>query len=304
MRVLLFTHKIDIDGMGCAVLAKLVFNDCDVIYCETFEVTDIFEKCVRSGKIFEYDKIFVTDLCLKQPYIAEVSKDKNISSKLQIIDHHLTAINEGCGDYSFSTIKVEDEKGLCSGTSLFYQYLKENGCLKEEQAVAQFVELTRRYDTWEWKTIYNDQNANYLNILFTLWGIDKYVDYYVNSLSKIKQFEFTQPQLEEIYGYIKATNEKCNHYLKNMKVKNFNTLRAGIVEIDNDYRNIFSQYLRDNNIDVDFVVMKITDRGTVSFRSIKAGVDVRKIAEYFGGGGHKEASSCQLNSDIEEFIEK
>ena len=41
----------------------------------------------------------------------------------------------------------------------------------------------------------------------------------------------------------------------------------------------------------------------VSFRA-KADVDVREIASYFGGGGHKSASGCTLDIGINEGIEK
>lgn len=290
--------------MGCAVLSKLAFKNCDIEYCETFEVNDRFKNYVESGKIYEYDKIFITDICLKQPYIESVSKNKLISSKLQIIDHHITEINEENDKYDFSFIKVEDEKGKCSGTSLFYQYLRENGLLESNNGIDQFVELTRRYDTWEWKNIYNDENANYLNILFTLWGIDKYVSHFTDVLSKQKHFEFSVDELSQIKNYIINVNETCQKYLSSMKLKNYENLKIGVVEINNEYRNLLSQYIRDNKIDIDLIAMKILDRGTVSFRSIKKGVDVSKIAEKFGGGGHKEASSCPQGSQIDEFLER
>mgnify|MGYP006990151888 FL=1 len=36
MKILLFTHKSDIDGMGNVVLAKLAFEEVDYVLCETF----------------------------------------------------------------------------------------------------------------------------------------------------------------------------------------------------------------------------------------------------------------------------
>ena len=38
MKVLLFTHKNDIDGMGNAILAKLAFDSVDYVLCETFDL--------------------------------------------------------------------------------------------------------------------------------------------------------------------------------------------------------------------------------------------------------------------------
>ena len=62
MKVLLFTHKNDIDGMGNAVLAKLAYKNVDYELCGTFELTEKVESYFNSNKIYEYDQIYVTDL--------------------------------------------------------------------------------------------------------------------------------------------------------------------------------------------------------------------------------------------------
>ena len=64
MKILLFTHKNDIDGMGNVILAKLAFNDIDYVLCETFELHDKVKEFIDTNKIYEYDNIFITDLCL------------------------------------------------------------------------------------------------------------------------------------------------------------------------------------------------------------------------------------------------
>ena len=38
MKVLIFTHKSDIDGMGGAILSKLAFENVDYVLCETFSL--------------------------------------------------------------------------------------------------------------------------------------------------------------------------------------------------------------------------------------------------------------------------
>ena len=40
MKVLLFTHKNDIDGMGNAILANLAFDEVDYVLCGTFNLTE------------------------------------------------------------------------------------------------------------------------------------------------------------------------------------------------------------------------------------------------------------------------
>lgn len=38
MKILLFTYKSDIDGMGNVVLSRLAFDNVDYILCETFNL--------------------------------------------------------------------------------------------------------------------------------------------------------------------------------------------------------------------------------------------------------------------------
>lgn len=51
MKVLLFTHKSDIDGMGSAVLAKIAFNEVDIVLCEAFNLQNEILKYYNSGSL-------------------------------------------------------------------------------------------------------------------------------------------------------------------------------------------------------------------------------------------------------------
>ena len=94
MKVLLFTHKNDIDGMGNVVLSKLAFDDLDYELCGTFDLIGRVKEYIESKKIYEYDKIFITDLCLDEETLFRISNDEEIKDKIQIIDHHKTYDNE------------------------------------------------------------------------------------------------------------------------------------------------------------------------------------------------------------------
>ena len=97
-------------------------------------------------------------------------------------------------NYPFVTLKISDDKGLCSGTSLFYDYLIENDLIPEtSNSIASFTELTRRYDTWEWKTKYNDETAHKLSILFDAVGCNGYIELMYQKLmdDTLSNFSFT-----------------------------------------------------------------------------------------------------------------
>ena len=76
MKVLLFTHKNDIDGMGNAILAQLAFEKVDYVLCGTFDLTQSVESYYEDGSISDYDNIFVTDLCLEDPILLKLQKMK------------------------------------------------------------------------------------------------------------------------------------------------------------------------------------------------------------------------------------
>ena len=158
MKVLLFTHKSDIDGMGNAVLAKLAFGEVNYVLCETFDLQNEISKCYNDGSIYNYDSIFVTDLWLEEPTLSKIANDEKLKDKFFVFDHHKSALEGNFNKYSFTTIRISDDKGLCSGTSLFYEYLISKGLIdSNNQRISDFSELTRKYDTWEWKTRYNDE---------------------------------------------------------------------------------------------------------------------------------------------------
>ena len=53
MKVLLFTHKNDIDGMGNAILGQLVFTDFTYELCETFELNKRIKDYIENKSIYE-----------------------------------------------------------------------------------------------------------------------------------------------------------------------------------------------------------------------------------------------------------
>lgn len=126
MKVLLFTHSEDIDGIGCAILAKQAFSDYEVIPTKTFEVNKNVGEAISSGLIDKFDKVFVTDICIKEPLLEFIDNNPTLKSKVIVLDHHKSEIEEGNDKYDFVTIISEQNGRKESGTSLFYQYLLEN----------------------------------------------------------------------------------------------------------------------------------------------------------------------------------
>ena len=120
MKVLLFTHEQDIDGMGSVIIGNEAFEELDYVPCKTFEIDSNFKKYLDNKKIYDYDLIFVTDLCLHEPILTLINEDEILKKKVLVLDHHKTEI--GNNKYDFVNVVLECDKGPSSGTYLFYEY--------------------------------------------------------------------------------------------------------------------------------------------------------------------------------------
>ena len=294
MKVLLFTHEQDIDGIGCVILAKKAFDNIDYIPCKTFEITSKVKAEIDSKNIYNYDYIFVTDLCIKEPLLTKINEDNILKNRIIVIDHHKSEIDEGNDKYDFVNIIIEKNMIKVSGTSLFYDYLLENNFLEKEKGISELVELTRLYDVWDWKKN-NNTKARKLHILFEEVGYEKYISIIENMLLKRNEIFFDKEESKVIENYLLNLDKDVEKILKKMKVYviviNNNKFKIGYVKCLYKYRNEISEYVKkDNKYDIDTVGMIMQDINTVSYRNVK-NIDASIIATYFGGKGHKNAAS-------------
>lgn len=301
MKVLLFTHEQDIDGMGNVILGSQAFNDFDYVTVKTFEVNQKVGSKINDGTIYNYDFVFVTDVCIKEPLLKQISEDERLRDKLLVLDHHKPEIDEGNDKYDFVHILVENEKGKTSGTSLFYEYLTSNGYLKRNETLDELVELTRQYDTWEWKTIYNNPKARKLHILFEVLGYQEYIKIVSRMVRESKGILFTSEEIQIIEEFDRKFKEDIDTIISGMKLYTLvihkEEFKIGYVQCAYKYRNDINEVVMQNNVyDVDLVGMIMTDMDTVSYRLVHD-VDASKVAVYFGGKGHKAASSNPQSND-------
>lgn len=300
MKILLFTHEQDIDGMGSIILAKQAFKNLDYITCQTFEINQKVEATIKDNSIYHYDLIFVTDLCIQEPLLSQINKDPQLKKKLIILDHHKSEIKAGHNKYPFVHIIVENEKGKTCGTSLFYDYLITHNFLKPNQVLDEFVELTRQHDTWEWHTIYNNEKARMLYILFESLGYQEYINRMMNIVTSHSTIELTKEDKKIIKEFDQQFQKDSQDILKKMvivvqKIEE-NNYTIGYVRTPYKYRNDLNEIVIKNNINnIDVLGMIITDKETVSYRNIKA-IDTSIIGTYFGGKGHKTTATHPKNN--------
>ena len=306
MKVLLFPHSQDIDGMGCAVLARKAFGDYTLVPTKTFEITKNVENYIKSKKIYDFDKIYVTDLCIKEPVLKFIDNDEILKNRLLVLDHHKTEIEEGNNKYDFVNIIVQKNGRKESGTSLFYNYLIQNNYLQRSNILDELVEWTRQYDVWDWESK-NNINARNLHVLFEVLGYDAYLKIINDKVDKLNSIVFNNYEKEVIDKFNKEMEKDILNILNDMKCVDLsidgNIFKVGFVKCPYKYRNDMNKFIKKNNVyNIDAVGMIMTDIETVSYRQVKD-VDVSIISKYFGGKGHRGAgSNLQENEKFKMVI--
>lgn len=306
MKILLFTHEQDIDGMGSVVIGQIAFKNLDYVPCKTFEIDKQFKVYLDNKKIYEYDLIFVTDLCLHEPILSIINEDNILKEKVLVLDHHKTEIKNA--KYDFVNVILECDKGPASGTYLFYEYLVNNNYLKATPILDELAELTRQYDTWDWVN-YNNQKARMLHLLFEEIGYERYIEIMSDIIKNNDTIVFSENEKNIINNWEKNFKEASTKTLENMIVYSINIdsidYKVGYIYTEYKYRNEFSELINKNNInDIDIVGMFFPNMDVVSYRGVKD-VDVSIVPTYFGGKGHKGAGTNPINNEkFKEVLKK
>ena len=298
MKIFLISHIADIDGITPVILSKLVFGEIDYKLLEVGEVEFFMEEALNSNLFDKYDKVFMTDLCVSEN-IAKRIDSLPLKEKFQVLDHHIACID--LNKYSF--IKVIDEADGVkeSGTSLYYKYLLDNHPIKilARESVSYMVSLVRLNDTWEWKK-YNKPEARYLTTILSYYGVDKYINNYIDFLLANEKFYFTDTEKM----LIDTDNNRMNEYIEEKKkeviFKEIKGYKTGIVFAEL-YRSELGNILAEYYPEVDLIIIINLSR-SISYRCIKDNISVNDFALFFGGKGHQKAAGSPLPLGLKESI--
>lgn len=192
----LFTDS-DNDGVMCAIIADTLYpKQFDFYYCNPYSINDKIKFFIETEYYKDYDKVFITDLSVNDE-IKKMINDLE-DNNFVLIDHH--NVKDNFTDCNWVHITTKDKlsfnddgkEHLLCGAYNFYNYLAGHiaGKTKEEakeinqrleydininqiKALEQLIEITRRYDTYEWKII-NDVIPYRYKILLDILGIKRY----------------------------------------------------------------------------------------------------------------------------------
>lgn len=289
----LYTHN-DLDGVGCGILAKLAFGESVQVRYNSISSLDnqlgqYLEKLPLSQN---EDNLYITDMSPDDEMAERLNEQVKLGAKVRLIDHHKTANH--FNEYNWATVRVEYENGkLASATSLFYDYLKTHQLIVVKSAIDEFVELVRQYDTWEWD-VNNNHQAKRLNDLFFLLSIDEFEEKMFKRLQEQEHFEFDEFERK----LLEMEEGKIERYIRRKKRELIQTFIGdycvGIVHAES-YHSELGNELGKENPHLDYIALLNMGGKRIGYRTIHDHVDVSKVAEQFGGGGHAKASGSSMS---------
>ena len=281
----------DLDGNSCFIVAKIFLNeDIDVTKSGPKKVNNDVLEVIQNHE--QYSKIFITDLSVNSEVAKELDK---ISNKICLLDHHVSA--EFLNDYSWANVHVKLNDRKTCGAELLLNYLYENmnqNNIDKNHRIFDFVETTRRYDTWEWYDVYNDDIPKKMNDLMYIKGKDEFTD---EMLIKIKSGEepFDTIDIALLTFRQKEIEREIDKLDDKIVTTDILGYKAGVVFTQNFISEVGNQ-LSERHPELDFIA--IINGSSVSFRTAKDDINVSEIAKVFGGGGHVKASGCGIDSKL------
>ncbi|MEC5425028.1 oligoribonuclease [Virgibacillus sp. C22-A2] len=294
----LLSHN-DLDGVGCGILAKLAFDkEVKVRYNSISGLNREVEWFLDNDNANTF--LFITDLSVNEHNEKRLDAFYKNGGKLQMIDHHKTALH--FNEYDWGHVAVEDNEGhLNSATSLFYEYLINHQLIEPSAATAEFVELVRQYDTWEWEKN-NNLKAQRLNALFFLVSIDEFEEKMIDRILTNEHFDFDDFEKK----LLDMEDNKIVRYIRRKRrelVQNqINGYFAGIVYAES-YHSELGNQLGKEYPHLDYIAILNIGGKRLGFRTIHDHVDVSEVAGQFGGGGHAKASGCSLTEEAyKQFV--
>ena len=307
-KIKVYTHH-DLDGVGCAILAKIAFADdvVDIEYCGYDDINEKVSEFFESGKDRDYYRIYITDLSIRES-LADVI-DRYGSGKWTLLDHHATAT--GLNKYGWCKINVfaDDvyygELKTC-GTELFYDSLLCDGYFdamsdSTKETLWTFVQMVRDWDTWRWKDLGEEgERSKWLNDLLYIYGREEFIKWVMNLVrDDVGGVEFSETDLQLLANSQRSLDEfVCR---KNNELIVFNDRfgkLCGVVFAERYFSELGNR-LSELHPELDYIAMIDVAGRKVSYRTVKDDIDLGKeIAHAYGGGGHAKAAGSTFGEEV------
>lgn len=262
---LIVFHANCLDGFGSAYSAWVHFKLNHNIEADYLPAAHGDTPPDASGRV-----VYLLDYAYKRAGMEQLCQQ---AAKVIVLDHHITAVNELAGmDQQFDNLELHFDMER-SGAMITWEYFHSSPAPK-------LIACVQDRDMW-W------------------WNIPESHDLNAGLMSQPFSFERWHEAVEDDQAFQSLVNDgnAINRYRKQMieqgkRAAEIGTLAGYRVPIVNCPRAIVSELLGELAEGQPFAA-GYSDKGlrrSWSLRSAKGGEDVAKIAQLFGGGGHKNAA--------------
>lgn len=248
-------------------------------------------KKIKDIRFSDYDVLFALDISDKKRckrIIQLFPKDRIIIS----IDHHIS-------NTRFAHINWIEPRASSTVELIYKLYRKLNIPLNKKRAVWLYVGLLT--DTGSFRYPNTTFNTFKLAEKFASYDLD------VNSIYQNIYYNLTFEEIKRIAEVLSTIKSTKDRKIVWFRMKNDNFRKRFSSDNITDKILDLGRAIKDAEVVVLFKDdLYNKDKISINLRS-KGKVDVDKIARFFGGGGHRTASGCNIKGnlkDIEEMVIK
>lgn len=296
MKVLIVYHKVDLDGVFSAAVAKMKYEskgyEC-VLYPWTYgDSMDGIEEKVAG----DIDILTLVDLSFPDNERKLLEFNELCPSGVVWIDHHATSIEH----YKDARIRGKREIGTAA-CELTWKFLFPN------RDVPLLIQYLSAYDVWnkdrfEWDDVMAVQYAMRGRVGLNVKSAQNYLEYYKNE-SRELQLSFMDGLIKEgasILGYLSRKNKsECELYSFEAEFMGFKAICMNTLDFNS---TTFESAWDPNKYDL-MLPFAVKSNGKVrcSLYTTKPEINCGEIAKALGGGGHRQAAGFELDFDSEQF---
>ncbi|MBQ8870144.1 MAG: hypothetical protein IJ019_02065 [Alphaproteobacteria bacterium] len=278
-------HIADHDGKGSAAIVKSVYPEIELMGLNHDMEIDYEE-------IEKHDKIVVCDISLPVDYMFKLSQEKDFVW----IDHHISVIEQY--ENMLKAQNLEPIKGIRRvGTAamiLTWEYFYPN------KQLPLGIKLLGLNDIFELK----DKRVRAFEYAMQAIGVNRPTD---KVWKEVIEDTMDIPSMVEkgkaILSYIRNRNFRLVR--AEAFVSEFEGYTCICANIPQGYSEFYDSLdnIKDYDVMINFFMNK-KNCWNLSFYTAKDNVDVSKIAEKFGGGGHAKAAGASSLKELPEFLQK
>ena len=296
MRVFQFTHS-DLDGIGCAVLAKVAFgDDLKTTFVDYHDVDEKITEFLNAFEPQDNEKVLllITDIAPTEKHVFDLLDDARSQGTIEVVclDHHKTsAKNSANFEWAYHSSVVCGTLGLFQRLPLIDE--KAAARLSEKSGYAMFADIVNVYDLWKTDDPLRKRSED-LNRLLWFIGRDRFIRLFADNPLTDYQHHF---RLMATY-LLEGEERRVDEIVTAQVIPPFYMDGEGNTFCVTYATKSVSQVCHaalDRFPELDYAVNINVTRQKGDIRSREGEIDSSRIAEILGGGGRETTAGFEYD---------